>query len=90
MCDNTACDYRRKSINGDDIHPAIETFLQSLTMDDRYMKAFEVVIKHFWNHKQDIKQSLYQQKQQSVDEAKNKIDLLVKKCLTATSPALID
>ncbi|MCF7835254.1 recombinase family protein [Candidatus Gracilibacteria bacterium] len=90
MCDNPACEYRKKSINGDKVHNAIEGFLQSLTMDDRYMKAFEVVIKHFWNHKQEIKQSLYQQKQQSVDEAKNKIDLLVKKCLTATSPALID
>jgi hypothetical protein len=90
MCDNTACDYRRKSISGDKIHTTVETFLQSLTLDDRYMKAFEVVMKYFWNHKQEIKQSLYQQKQQSVDEAKNKIDLLVKKCLTATSPALID
>jgi len=90
MCDNPACEYRKKSINGDKVHNAIEGFLQSLTMDDRYMKSFEVVMKYFWNHKKEIKQSLYQQKQQTVDEAKNKIDILVKKCLTATSPALID
>gem|GEM_PF-5760238 len=58
-------------------------------MDNRYMDAFELIMKYFWTHKQDVKTSLYTQKQYTVTELQQKIDSLVKKCMTATSPALI-
>jgi septum formation topological specificity factor MinE len=89
MCDNPLCEYRRKSISGDKVHEAIENFLETLTMDDRYMSAFELIMKYFWTHKQDVKVSLHSQKQCTVAELQNKIDTLVKKCMTATSPTLI-
>jgi len=53
------------------------------------MVAFEHIMKYFWEHKQEVKISLHSQKQCTVGELQYKIDSLVKKCLTATAPALI-
>jgi hypothetical protein len=89
MCDNPKCEYRRKSISGDKVHVAIESFLNTLTLDDRYMVAFEHIMKYFRAHKQEVKISLHSQKKCTVTELQYKIDSLVKKCLIATSPALI-
>jgi hypothetical protein len=89
MCTNPDCGCYKKSLNNKKIHHAIETFLATLTMDDKYMDAFESVMKYFWDHKQEVKESLCSQKQLSVLESKKRINLLVKKCMDATSPALI-
>jgi hypothetical protein len=89
MCNNSSCDRYKKSLNNKKVHHAIGKFLSTLTMDDKYMNAFESVMKYFWDHKQEVKESLYTQKQVRVLESKKRIDLLVKRCMVAKSPTLI-
>lgn len=89
MCDNPSCPNRRKSFNSDKVHQSIESFLETLTLDNKYMESFELVMNHFWDKKQDIKKSLYHQKIERVQELEKKISSLVQKCMNASSPTLI-
>jgi len=89
MCNNSACSHRKKSFNSDKVHQSIESFLETLTLDNKYMKGFEIVMNHFWDKKQDIKKSLYQQKIERIEEIWKKISGLVQKCMNAFSPTLI-
>ena len=78
-CFNKKCHRFRKSINADYINLKIEELLWMLTLDERYLEGFKVIVEAIWKEKWEVNKLQVTEKEKRIKQIDIELDNAVTK-----------